>query len=513
LVTEEDQRQLLASFNEILEGAGNRHHDFEARTVAGSRRTLAVWLAQVHGVGITMTIADVSDRARRERELAYSANHDATTGLPNRGALFSRGKHAVRRAARRQTSIGVLFCDLDGFKQLNDLHGHSAGDDLLTAFGARLLESCRASDTVARVGGDEFAVVLEDDVSEESLAAVAERIVTAAAAPFDLSVGRVVVTASVGAVITRVDAGITDAGAEVDRLIGHADMAMYHAKSLGKNRWSRFSASMERLPPPRVDFAEDIRSGRVYPTYQPQFGRSGELVGAEALLRWSDPARGEVAMREMIAEFGGIPPTVAQVGLELAIGELATWTALLPPGFRLSLNLSREQWLNPGLVDGILGALQSHGLAGRLLRLEVDPEALEVNPDASAQATRELSAAGVEVVINGLNFAETGLLSAQRFDISGLALGGRMSRDAVAANGALLRGLVALGRQLGWRVTATGVETDEQLEAVRAAGCAAVQGFVLGRPLAGPQFLAQHLTADPRAEAHGRSVAGRPPSA
>lgn len=500
LATPQDERRLLDSFTRVLGGVAHDHSDFDVDS-DGQRRTLAVWIGQVHGVGVTVTISDVSDRARRERELAYSATHDSVTGLPNRGALLTRAVNALHRAARKQAPVGLLFCDLDGFKELNDTHGHGAGDDLLAAFAARLLDSCRASDAVARVGGDEFAVLLEDDVTEESLAAVADRIVASCGAPFDIPAGTVSVTVSVGAVLAQPRPGSVQNDAEVDDLLERADLAMYRAKSLGKNRWSRYSDDLRRSRSQRNragrELSAAVREGQFTVHYQPQFGRSGELTGAEALLRWMHPERGLVETRELIADLGGVPQDAAESVYGQLVHDLVGWLPHLPPGFRLLVNLSQEQWSQRAAVEGLIEAVGAAGVPLPLLRLEVEPEVLVADLDYSAGMTRRLADAGVEIALAGIDLSQSGMLAMRRLRLGCVVLGGRVVRDSQKDGGVLIRALVALSRQLGWRVLATGVESDEQLEVVRGAGCSAAQGYLLGDPVPAAEFAAAHLPSDP----------------
>lgn len=498
LTTPQDERRLLESFTRVLGGAAHDHNDFDVES-GDRRRTLAVWISQVHGVGVTITISDVSDRARRERELAYSATHDSVTGLPNRGVLLTRAVNALHRASRKEAPVGLLFCDLDGFKELNDTHGHGAGDDLLAAFAARLLDSCRASDAVARVGGDEFAVLLDDDVTEESLAAVAERVVASCGSPFDIPAGTVSVTVSVGAVLAQPRPGSSHTDAEVDDLLEKADMAMYRAKSLGKNRWSRYSDDLLRSRSLRSRTGKEltaaVREGQFTLHYQPQFGRSGELTGAEALLRWRHPERGLVETRELIADLGGVPKDAAESVQEQLVHDLAGWLPQVPPGFRLTVNLSQEQWSQRPAMDALVEALGAAGVPLSLLRLEVEPEAMVADLDYSAGMTRRLADAGVEIAISGIDLGQSGMLGLRRLSLGCVVLGGRIVRDGQKDGGALIRALVAMSRQLGWRVLATGVETDEQLEVVRAAGCSAAQGYLLGHPVPAAEFAAEQLAS------------------
>jgi diguanylate cyclase (GGDEF)-like protein/PAS domain S-box-containing protein len=496
LCSPEDERRLLDGFTKVLAGSAHDHGDYEVRC-GKNQRTLAITTSRVEGIGATLTIADVSDRARRERELAYSATHDAVTGLPNRGALYARAVPALNRAARHGTSVGLLFCDLDGFKELNDMYGHGAGDDVLAAFGARLEESCRISDSVARVGGDEFAVLLEDDVTEESLTAVAERIVAGTAEPLDIPAGRVRITVSVGAVAERGTPGRSYDEQDLDRLLERADMAMYHAKARGKGRWSRFDSSLRYRAQHRTtvstNLVQAVRRGEITAFYQAQFGRSGELSGAEAVLRWIDPERGVMEPHELITSLGGIPAEASDAAWEAAAGDIAQWAAALPPGFRFSIPPARDQWLRRDFAARLLADLADRRIPPAVIRVRVDSSDIAADPDHAAATTRRLAEAGVEVALSGLELGSTGLLATRRMSIACLVLGGRFLREAASGGGDLLGGVAAMARQLRWRVIATGVETDEELAAVRAAGCYAAQGPVLAAPLPGARFAAQHL--------------------
>ena len=496
---EEAQADFRRRFQRVVtEDRPRSHGDYEV-LVDGEPHTFSVHTTRVEGVGVSITIADITDRASRERSLSYEATHDVLTRLPNREVLLDRGRRALNRAARNQDRVGLLFCDLDAFKHLNDVHGHDVGDEVLEILAERLVESCRVTDTVVRLHGDEFAVLVEDSVSNDTAQAVADRVVASVARPMETSVGRLRLSASVGVVVAESVEETQSGAAEVETLLRQADAAMYAAKRKGRNRWVLYDNTL-RVEVERADaFVGDLLRGAGTGEFilhmQPQFDDEMLLVGAEALLRWDHPERGLIRPFEVFQQGWDLPMSIGDWVVKQAAATLSGWPSPLPDGFRLGVNLSRGQWLDRNTPKYVVDSLDRESVAPTLLRIEVSQSVLSSDLDWSGEACRQLSDAGIAVAVNSFGRELARLADLSRLNVDALLLARRLVRDGAAGERgfAMLRGLVALGHSMGWRLVGTGVETAEQLEVVRSAGCDAAQGFVLGRPVDEASFSAQFL--------------------
>lgn len=477
------------------------HSDYDV--MVGDRiHTFSVHTARIVDVGVSITIDDITERAARERTLSFEASHDVLTKLPNRTVLLDRAEHALNRAARNQDRVGLIFCDLDGFKDLNDLHGHDTGDDVLEYFAARLVESCRVTDTVARLHGDEFALLVEDSVDEDTVQAVAGRVVSSAGEPIETPVGPISTTASVGVVVSEPDSSHRSGVEDVEALLAQADAAMYEAKRRGKNRWVLYDdtlrARYERSDALTEDLLRGIRSGEFELHMQPQFAISGEIAGAEALLRWNHPERGLIEPLEVFKHSWDLPVSVGDWVVRQAAAILDCWGDGMPSGFRLGVNVSRAQWVDRNTPGYLIESLSRFSVAGDRLRVEVSQGSLVAEPDWSAAATQRLSDENIEVAVKNFGVGASDLTDLAGLGIHAAILGRSLVRDAGQGGRTsdLLTGLSALGRALGWQIVATGVETDSQLDAVRHAGCDVAQGYLLGRPVPQGEFLTKFLVQD-----------------
>jgi diguanylate cyclase (GGDEF)-like protein/PAS domain S-box-containing protein len=474
-----------------------RHHaDYEVE-VDGESRTFSVHSALIPDVGVSITIADITDRASRERALSYEATHDPLTGLPNRAVLMDRAEHGLNLASRNEGRVGLIFCDLDDFKSLNDQYGHDIGDDVLEEFGTRLLDSCRVTDTVARLHGDEFAILVEGSVDEFTVPMIADRVVKSMVEPFEVAIGQLSATSSVGAVIFAPEPGRQSGLRGVEEFLRRADVAMYEAKDRGRNQWVLYNEQIQDLHNQADVLALNMYSESEIDDFglhmQPQFDTAGALVGAEALLRWRHPERGLVEPFDLLRT--GISPHVGDWTMRQAVSVLADWGPLLPNGFRLGVNLSRSQWLDQKTSSAVMGWCEEMDVPLSRLRLEVSQESLAADVEWSVLASQMLAEIGVEIAVNDFGMGAARLSDLARPTIHSAQIGRRVVRDAGSSDAGrrLAVGCGAMAHAMGWRVIATGVETAEQLQAMRWAGSETLQGFLLGRPVPHDDFKQLYL--------------------
>lgn len=408
---------------------------------------------------------------------------DALTGLPNRLAVQSG---EVLLGGHPAAPPALLYVDLDRFKQVNDTYGHRAGDGVLVEFAQRLQSCLRPQDVVARVGGDEFVVLL-DGADEMTACAVAERIVLTAAAPFVVD-GHVVTTgASVGIALP----GDTD-GRQLlspsEVLLHHADAAMYRAKASGRGQWARLDDTGQDVGPPMSRRLRAALEGdRLQVHYQPKVALvSGRVVEVEALCRWQEPDLGSIPPSTFIplAEQVGLIVPLGRWVLEQACAQARSW---LDEGrdLRVAVNVSAVQLARPELVDEVTSALARAGLPADRLRLEITESAALSEPLATVTRLRRLAALGVQLSLDDFGTRYSSLSLLRSLPVHGLKIDKSFvdGVDTDHQDAAMVRLLVELGHRLGLTVIAEGVERNEQLAVLRDLGCDAVQGYLLGRPV------------------------------
>jgi diguanylate cyclase (GGDEF)-like protein len=428
-------------------------------------------------------VTELKERLRRQ------ALHDGLTGLPNRTLFLDRARHAVAVARRTGAWPAVLYLDLDGFKPVNDTHGHDAGDHLLRIVAARLSRCLRVDDTVARLGGDEFAVVLEGPVADGYVQEVVERIHAAVAEPVDLGEGRVVsIGASIGVAVGH--AGIEDA----DTLVRRADTEMYRAKRRGTRDLRDVAAGPgggDRSEDAAAELACAVRDGQLRVVYQPLVDlRSGRPTGAEALVRWEHPVDGLRMPDRFIplAERTGLVVELGAFVLREACAQAARWTSARPDasGLAVTVNLSARQLAWPGLVDDVRTVLADTGLAPGHLVLEVTETALMADHEAAAAVLHALRSLGVRIAVDDFGTGYSSLAYLRRFPVDAL----KVAREFICRLGqdgdddVITRAIVDLAGSLGLMTVAEGVETREQYERVTALGCDLAQGYLFARPVA-----------------------------
>jgi diguanylate cyclase (GGDEF)-like protein/PAS domain S-box-containing protein len=459
----------------------------------GERRHLEAHVTDLredrHIRGVVLNARDVSERVRLEEQLTDQAFHDGLTGLANRALFRDRLDQALARSERSRETLAVLLVDLDGFKQVNDSLGHDAGDQLLQQVAQRFRQATRPADTLARFGGDEFALLLEG-ADEDRAVAVADRLLERVAKPVSIAGRELAVGTSVGIVLHPGGAG------DGDELIRQADVAMYAAKEAGRGRHEVFHADMARERGELLGLENDLRlalgRGELSVHYQPEIDlASRTVVGVEALLRWTSPSRGSVPPSEFIpiAESAGLIGAIGRFVLEEACRQTAEWRreGALPDPFVTWVNLSGRQ-LSAGGVDMLVqAALEAAALPPRFLGLEVTESTIvrEGGPGERARSElQELHDLGVRIAVDDFGTGVSGLGQLRRFPVDLI----KVDRSFVqgiehdARDAAITANLVALAHALDLQAVAEGIESDGQLDSVRQLGCDLAQGFLFARP-------------------------------
>jgi diguanylate cyclase (GGDEF)-like protein/PAS domain S-box-containing protein len=439
--------------------------------------------------GLVLNTRDISERRQLEDQLVHQAFHDSLTSLANRALFKDRVDHALARTKRQTPSVAVLFIDLDGFKEVNDSLGHAAGDRLLIQVGERLAASVRPSDTVARFGGDEFAVLVEDASDDVDVIQVAERVLEGLRQPFEVNGRELHVRGSMG--IARMESDVDGA----DHLLRNADLAMYRAKAAGRGGFERYDPEMHTELVQRVQLEADLRraleAGELFLLYQPTFDlASGQLVGAEALARWQHPTRGLVLPTEFIplAEASGLIRPLGAWVLREACRQAAEWqrtTAQRDKPMALNINLSGRQLQYPGVVDDVAAALAESGLPPDSLVLEMTESVLMDDSENVLDILRRIKELGARLAIDDFGTGYSSLSYLHRFPVDMLKIDRSFVERLSHAsdNAELARTIVRLGQSLQLVTVAEGVEDSAQFLALRRMGCDVGQGFYFGRPM------------------------------
>ena len=454
-------------------------------------------------LGIAL-LASVFDRQMRTRtgmladslahaneKLLQAALHDPLTQLPNRMLLQDRIEQAIEKAKRRQFSFAVMFCDLDGFKAINDAYGHQLGDKLLIQMSERVSALLRSHDTFARLGGDEFVIVFQVDDPEDA-AVVAERIIASVGEPFLIDALELQVTASLGIALYPADATTER------ELMAHADAAMYHTKDAGRNGYTFFTESMHVSANRQLKLLQELRRAihrnELVLHYQPKFPASGQpLIGAEALVRWQHPELGLLGPDTFIplAERSGLILPLGDWVLDRACAQLRQWHDAGHDDWSMAVNLSPLQFASSTLLDTVTRTLERHGLAPQHLTLEVTETTAMKDVEASLQILHGLTAMGVNISIDDFGTGYSSLLYLKRMPATELKIDRAFVHDLEdnAEDAAIVSSIIALGRSLQLQIVAEGVETDGQRQYLSDLGCDLLQGYHLGRPVGAEEFL------------------------
>lgn len=429
---------------------------------------------------------DITHQRENEERLINLASFDSLTGLPNRAVFHDRLEHAIHKVYREAGTLAVLFLDLDHFKHINDSLGHKAGDQLLCEVANRLQASIRECDTVARLGGDEFTVILEDVRSAQYVAKVADKILAAVSEAYQLDTTEVSVSPSIGISLYPAD------GRDMDTLLRNADAAMYHAKGSGRNNFQFYSSEMNAKAAERLAMETGLRRavelGELHLHYQPQIDlKTGEIIGAEALLRWNSEKWGNVSPADFV-------PILENTGLIGVVGEMVLTQACeaymalkdkLVPDFQIAVNLSGRQFQGGQLVSFIRGLLSEIGMSAKNLELEITESILMENTDLAITTLNDLSEMGMTLAMDDFGTGYSSLSYLKRFPLNVLKIDRSFVRDVNddTDDAAIVDAIIAMSHRLELSVIAEGVETVEQLDFLRAHDCERVQGYYYSKPL------------------------------
>jgi diguanylate cyclase (GGDEF)-like protein len=448
------------------------------------------------------TIRPALYRKVTEERIRFVAHHDHLTQLANRVMFQERLANALAQAQCDNRGFALLYLDLDGFKLVNDTRGHDIGDRLLVAVARRLRENLRESDTVARVGGDEFAIIESSGSQPAAATALAQRLISAISQPYELEGPRSLISVSVGVAVYPTD------GQDPDTLLRNADIALYRAKEAGRNTFRLFDPAMHIRQQERFLLEQDLRDaieeGQFSLAYQPvcDIG-SLRVVGFEALLRWNHPKRGLIQPNEFVqvAESTGLIVPLGRWALETACVAAATWD----PPVRVSVNLSPLQFRQADLPVQIAEILRRTGLPAERLDLEVTEGLLLDASDLVLRTTRSLQQQGIRITLDDFGTAYASLSYLRRFSFDGMKIDQSFVRGIAddASTLAIARTILSLGEQLNVVVVAEGVETERELNMLRKLGCRLVQGYLSGRPMTERQV---HAVLRRQREEHWNSV-------
>ena len=429
--------------------------------------------------------SDISQRKADEERMQWMANFDVLTGLPNRALLQDRFTHDVSVAQRGGSSLALMFMDLDHFKNVNDSLGHGIGDELLISVARRMRQQVREQDTVARLGGDEFVLLLPG-TDADGAAHLAQKVLDAIAQPFQVGEHELMVTPSIGIAVYPQD------GHDLASLAQHADVAMYRAKEDGRNAYRFFAPAMQ-LQSQRTLLLEGalrraLERDQLRLHYQPQLSlRTGRVIGVEALLRWNHPELGQVSPAEFIpvAEKSGLILPIGEWVLRTAVGQMVSWIHSGLEPIIMAVNISAVQFRQPNLPELVSHILAEAALAPEYLELELTEGVATDDPKGAIAIMGELRTRGVRMSIDDFGTGYSSLSYLKRFPVYKLKIDQSFVRDIVLdpEDKAIVDAIIGMASSLGLQTIAEGVETLEQLDALRAKGCDEVQGYFFSRPL------------------------------
>ncbi|MET0094770.1 MAG: EAL domain-containing protein, partial [Sedimenticola sp.] len=437
-------------------------------------------------VGFRGVDRDITERRRQEEQIIHQAHYDSLTELPNRFLAMDRLSQLINEANRNRAKVAILFLDLDDFKKINDTLGHDTGDKLLQEAALRLTDGVRRGDTVGRLGGDEFIVLLGGINDVTDVRPIAETLIDKFRDAFRIDGRELILTASIGISIYPND------GDNPSRLLRNADSAMYHSKDQGRNTYSYFTEEMNKGVAQRLLLEEQMRGalarGEFNLCYQPKVDlESGQIIGVEALLRWKNPALGDIDPVDFIpiAEQTGLIIQIGQYVLNEAVSTASKWKTELGVSITMSVNLSPRQFRDPNLISFIKQVINQSGLSGEYLELEITEGVLMSGHAYIDEALDALSKLGVTIAMDdfGTGYSSLSYLRSYPFDVI------KIDREFIceitmnSSDLELARAAIAMAHGLGLKVVAEGVETVEQKELLISHGCDYGQGYLFGKPV------------------------------
>ena len=444
-------------------------------------RTIKIRHRPMPDFGWVATHEDITEQRRSEVKIEYMAHHDSLTDLANRVLLNERLEHALGKI-QGEDMVAVHHVDLDQFKAVNDTFGHPAGDKLLKTVADRLRGLVRGTDTIARMGGDEFVVVQTPLADPAEATSLAQRIIKVMSEPYDLDDHQAVIGASVGIAVGPGD------GLSPDSLLRNADLALYRAKGDGRGTFRFFEPAMDLQMQTRRMMEQDLRkalpAGEFELYYQPVVNLArNEISGCEALIRWNHPERGMVSPAAFI-------PLAEDIGFIVPIGEwvirqACATAARWPEDLHVAVNISAVQFRNPGLMQVIVGALATSGLHPTRLEIEITESVLLQNKEATLAVLHQLRALGIRIALDDFGTGYSSLTYLQCFPFDKIKIDRSFVKDITENAGSLniVRAVAALAKGMGMTATAEGVETREQLDKITSEGCSEMQGFLFSKPL------------------------------
>jgi diguanylate cyclase (GGDEF)-like protein len=496
LTHESDREQVVELINKLMAGEEpratglNRNYRKDGETIWCEWYHSCLLDEQGRIVSILSFVQDVSSRIQAEERLQYLATRDALTGLPNRVLLQERLTQAIAKAKRSGERVGVLFIDLDRFKNVNDTLGHRIGDELLKRVTTTLSHALRQTDLLARLGGDEFMVIVEEFDDPEVLNRIAQKLQDAVSQPFEVEEHDIYVTSSIGISV------YPDDGDAPEELLKHADVAMYRSKELGRNTYQFFDADLaaHRLEQHTLEAAlrNAVKENALALHYQPVVRiTDNAIVGAEALLRWHDPDHGDVAPQVFIplAEESGLIHVLGEWVLRTAALQCVAWhKAGLP--LKVSVNLSGRQFYREDLAQRITDIVREAGCKPEWVELEVTESSLLHDLDSIKKVLQQLREDGFAVAIDDFGTGYSSLSHLKHFPIDTLKIDISFIADIETDPGdaAITEAIIALARGLGLRVVAEGVATREQFDFLGARGCHCFQGYLISEALPAGEF-------------------------
>jgi diguanylate cyclase (GGDEF)-like protein/PAS domain S-box-containing protein len=490
LVVPEQRETWNAFIRSVLRGERGTL-EFEIAGLKGARRWLETHAVPIRdeASGRAMVLAvtrDITRHKQTEERLSFLANYDTLTGLPNRRLFTDRLQQAMIEAERHERLVGVVFLDLDRFKNINDTLGHDAGDEVLKAVAERLTGTVRRGDTVARLSGDEFTLVLADMGHIDDAARVAQKILDIFATPFRVAGRELHVTASIGITVFPFDVQ------DVSSLLRNADTAMYRAKESGFNTFRFYSADMTVKAANNLALENDLRVAiereELVLHYQPLVDcRTGVITAVEALVRWLHPRRGLLSPDQFIplAEETGLIRPLGDWVLREACRQARRWQLMKGCGLRVGVNFSPEQLHGRDAARLVDKVLKESGLPPDSLDLEITESVLLERDSGTLDALNRLNDLGVALTIDDFGTGYSSLAYLKRYPIAALKVDRSFTRDIVhdPDDAAITQAIISVARTLGLHVVAEGVETAEQREFLRGCGCDSVQGYYFSRPL------------------------------